>query len=190
VISFGDSEVLLVEGLHRIGRDPGCEIRLADESVSRRHASLRVDKGKIEEDALEHMTQIERLDGEVKEVEQKLAEQERIKAHGEKELAERTEEVADQLEQLKEKRRQAASQVPADALAVFDKLADSLDGEAMAPIEQEDPRRMEYTCGGCYMSIPVEKINQLHAGDKVVRCTSCSRILYLSDSLRDTLASK
>lgn len=48
VISFGDSEVLLHEGLHRIGRDPGCEIRLSDESVSRRHASLRVSDCRVE----------------------------------------------------------------------------------------------------------------------------------------------
>lgn len=48
VIKLGDSEVRLAPGLWRIGRDPGCEIRLNDDSVSRRHASLRVDEVSVE----------------------------------------------------------------------------------------------------------------------------------------------
>ena len=152
--------------------------------------TLKVDKGKIEEQALELMGQIEQLKAEVAEVEAKVAEQQKIKSHGEAELESRTAEVADQLEQLKEKRRVAAEAVPAKALDIFEKMAESLDGEAMAPVEQEDPRRLEFNCGGCYMSIPIEQVNRLGSSDTLVQCTSCRRILYLSDELRGSLAGK
>lgn len=42
LLDLGDHQVRLSPGTWRIGRDARCEIRLASETVSRRHATLRV----------------------------------------------------------------------------------------------------------------------------------------------------
>jgi DNA-binding CsgD family transcriptional regulator len=44
VLQIGPQRHALGPGLVRIGRDPLCEIRLSDDSVSRRHATIRVDE--------------------------------------------------------------------------------------------------------------------------------------------------
>lgn len=152
--------------------------------------TLKTDKAKVEERALELLQQVEQLQEEIKQVELKLAEQEKIKQVADRELASRTGEVGEQLEALKAQRAEAASKVPRDVLAVFDRLAESLDGEAMTHVVQEDQRRMEYTCGGCYMTLPIETVNQLYSTDKLVRCPSCTRILYLDQEVKATLGSR
>lgn len=42
LLQMGDHHVRLTPGVWRVGRDAACEIRVADETVSRRHVSLHV----------------------------------------------------------------------------------------------------------------------------------------------------
>lgn len=152
--------------------------------------TLKIDKEKIEEGALEQLSRIEALQSQIEAVEAERSEQEKIKQLADEKFAARQAEVGDQLEQVKRHRAEAAEAVPPTERAVFEKLAESLDGEAMAPVEREDPRHMEFTCGGCYMSIPTEPVNQLISQDKLVRCTSCQRILYLDKTLQEAMGSR
>ncbi len=151
--------------------------------------TLKADRSKVEDRQLEVMSQVESHQAELEGVQEAIAEQTKITQMAEKELADRTAEVSEQIDQLKQERGAAASEVPAEALTVFDRLADTYEGEAMAPIIEEDRRRLEYVCGGCYMQIPVEKVNQLVTADQLVRCTSCSRILYLESELKEAMGS-
>jgi predicted nucleic acid-binding Zn-ribbon protein len=149
--------------------------------------TLKIDKGKIDERALELLGQVDTLKAKIEDIRTRLAEQEKIKAMAEQEVAKRQAEVGDQLAVLKTQRDAAAAKVSPSELAIFERLAESMEGEAMAAVQQEDPREMEFVCGGCYMSIPVERVNQLVTQDRMVRCTSCTRILYLSSEVKETM---
>ncbi|MAE60015.1 MAG: hypothetical protein CMJ49_01515 [Planctomycetaceae bacterium] len=152
--------------------------------------TLKADKSKIEDQAIDHLSRAEELKKEIEAVETHLAEIQRVKALAEKDLTERRAEVSDRLNELESERTQAAAQITPQALALFDRLADNFDGEAMAPVAQDDPRRMEFTCGGCFLAIPTEKINQLFRDSDLVTCTSCGRILYLEEDHRASLGTK
>lgn len=84
------------------------------------------------------------------------------------------------LEQLTAQRAEAAAAVPPEALATFDRISPTYDGEAMAVIEIHGKRPPhEYVCGGCYMSLNAEHANALRLRDEIRTCDNCKRILYM-----------
>lgn len=75
----------------------------------------------------------------------------------------------------------AADKVPAAALNIFRRVAESYDGEAMAEVEKAAENSNSYSCGGCFMGVPAEIVNVLSGKDDLIRCTNCTRILYLKN---------
>jgi predicted nucleic acid-binding Zn-ribbon protein len=149
--------------------------------------TIKADKSKVEEHALEVMSKVELLRGELDQLHKSLEDQQKIKELADRDLSERNDEVGEQLAELKARREEAAARVADEPLQVFEKLNEAYDGEAMAPVIEEDRRRLEYTCGGCYMSIPIEKVNQLMTVDEITRCSSCGRILYMEKQLKEEM---
>ena len=68
-----------------------------------------------------------------------------------------------------------------NALAIFERVAETYDGEAMAEVEGVE-EGSSFSCGGCFMGIPAEVVNILSSHDEIVRCSNCTRILYLKES--------
>jgi len=149
--------------------------------------TIKADRSKLEDQTLEVMGKVEALRAELGQLNKAMEDQRRVKELADRELAERQEEVGEQLAEVKGRREAAAAEVPDEPLQVFEKLNAAYEGEAMAPIIEEDRRRLEYTCGGCYMSIPVEKVNQLMTVDQITRCSSCGRILYMEQQLKEEM---
>ena len=153
--------------------------------------TLKLDQAKHEEAALEHMGKIEELDAKAGEVDAKLDEQRKLVEHSEKELGEASAEISGQLGELEKERDAAAEPIDAGTLVLYRKLAADYEGEALAEVEEQDRKRMEYTCGACYMALPIQVVNAtLSAKDKPVVCPNCDRILYVKKELKEGLQPK
>lgn len=151
--------------------------------------TLKADKSKLDDAQLESMGKAETLSTEMEELSGKVEAQTKLVANATKEVNEAESEVGDKLKELEVERDAAGEPLSDDIRKTFDRLSHTYDGEAMAEISEQDRRRMEYTCGGCYTLLPVESVNALITKpDQLTTCGTCSRILYVSSELREALA--
>jgi len=90
--------------------------------------------------------------------------------------------LAEELKSLEQERAEAAAQIPPSVLAIFERACERHEGEAMASVEKVHPKRAEYVCTGCNMSVPLEIVNALQSRDEIQQCQTCSRILFLETS--------
>lgn len=151
--------------------------------------TLKADKSKVDDAQLEAMSKAEVLEAEANGLNEKVESQTKLVAGATKEVAEAEQEVGGKLEELQVERDAAGEPLSDDIRKTFDRLSHTYDGEAMAEISEQDRRRMEYTCGGCYTLLPVESVNSLITRpDEITACGTCQRILYVSQELRESLA--
>jgi predicted nucleic acid-binding Zn-ribbon protein len=145
--------------------------------------TYKVDRGKVEDETMKVMEAVEKGQAELRELTSQL-EGERAKLQQLKEqIGDRVAQLQSEIDALKPERDAAAAAVPPKALAAFDRLADHLDGEAMAAIARPDRRREEYLCTACNMDLVTDVYNKLHTRDELIFCPSCRRLLYIPEDL-------
>jgi len=139
----------------------------------------KADIMKLEDETLKALSQVDEHRKTESELQAKLAvEQEQVAKLAR--IAQETEaKMAAKLEALEAQRTAATDQIPPAVLNVFERACERHEGEAMAQLEQVHPKRAEYVCSGCNMSIPLEVINAIQSRDDIQQCETCSRILYI-----------
>ncbi len=83
-------------------------------------------------------------------------------------------EIEDRANVLKSQRQQNLSGVDVNYLARYDRILRHKGGIAIVPLQGN-------TCGGCFMLITSQMLNEIKMQEKLVECEMCSRILYLED---------
>lgn len=139
-------------------------------------ASLGRRQAELEEVVLEVMERAEGLDSTVS----------RLTAEREEAIAKHTEVVARRdtaaagiqwdRTRVGQDRERVAGEIPADLLALYDKLRGQYDGIGAAPLRYG-------RCGGCKLALSTVELNEIkaHAADEVVRCEDCRRILVRTE---------
>ncbi len=146
--------------------------------------TLKINKDKIEDEALEQISRIDTLEQELSEMAVRVEDQSKLVNMAVADVETCRAEVGDQLTQLEGQRSVAEQNMPASARADFNRIAEMHEGESLAQVVCQNRRNNEYTCGGCYLSMPFERLNALMTTDEIVTCPSCGRILYLETKLK------
>ena len=179
----------------------GLELASKDDAIARLRASLnaaktnkeyaavltqlnttKADNSKIETQILELMRDIEADEAECQEIQNQINEKKQTLEQTRKETELLATKYEAEIEEIQAEWKQVAQTIPAEVLEIFKRVAETYDGEALAVIEKQGGKTETYSCGGCFMGVPVESVNLLMTRDDIIRCPNCTRILVLGDS--------
>jgi predicted nucleic acid-binding Zn-ribbon protein len=143
--------------------------------------TFKLEKDKAEQSALESMTKIDELKKQAGEIETQREERDKLRGVAVAERDARAAEIKERLDELTRERVALAADVPGDSLRLLERLVHVRGEGAMAPIEIQDRKRHEFTCGSCQMSLPLDTVSGLMSKGKLTTCVSCGCILYLGE---------
>ncbi len=83
-------------------------------------------------------------------------------------------EMKDRVAVIEGQRKQLIPGIDPNILRRYERILEHKGGVAIVPV-------MNNVCGGCFMNITQQQINQLKMHDKLIECDMCSRFLYLED---------
>ena len=177
------------------------ELKSRDESIAKLRASLnaaktnkeyaavltqlnttKADNSKIETQVLDLMKAIETDEAEVEQMKGQIEEQKEKLEGLRKDADAMATKYEAEIEEFQGEWDAQAKTLPAEALDIFKRVADTYDGEALAVVESKDGKQGGHSCGGCFMGITAESVNLLMTKDDIIRCPNCTRILVLGES--------
>ncbi len=139
----------------------------------------KADRTRVEARALELMSEVETKRKSLGEFETAVREETGRLSNLKIQLDQAQSSFADRLSGLEGRRDQAAEKLDGKSIELFNRISERYEGEAMARVVQPHPRRHEYVCDGCNMSLAAERANALLSRDEVITCDSCGRILFI-----------
>ncbi len=177
------------------------DLKHRDETISRLRAALnmaktnkeysailtelnttKADNSKIESQALDLMKNIEADQAASAEIQQQIDEHKIKLDQLRKDTEVKAVEYEAEIAEIQVEWDAAAKEVPADTLRIFNRVAETYDGEALAVAGKQNEKVELFSCGGCFMGIPAEVINRLMTWDEIIRCSNCTRRLILRES--------
>ncbi|MBC8378420.1 MAG: hypothetical protein H8E62_04525 [Planctomycetes bacterium] len=144
--------------------------------------TAKADDSKLETQVLELMKNVEIDEASCAELKNQIEEQKVKLEEIRKEAEAKSSAFQKEIDEIQTEWDTVAKEVTnKNALAIFERVAETYDGEAMAEVEGVEESSSSFSCGGCFMGIPAEVVNILSSHDEIVRCSNCTRILYLKD---------
>jgi predicted nucleic acid-binding Zn-ribbon protein len=134
-------------------------------------AQLKQHLSAVEDRDLEALSVLEQADAELRAATAELEAQETAWREEQAELAERSDRLAGEIAIYERQRAEAAAEIEQELLKTYDHVRRAHQGRGVARLDRN-------LCLGCRISLPVSIVNRARAGQVVVQCPNCERILY------------
>lgn len=134
--------------------------------------TLKVEKGRVEEEVLALMELGERLSRELGDAETRLHRQEQEAKDQEAVATEELRVLDAELAGVRGERDSLARDIPRDLLAQYARLLKGRGGLAVALVGSSG------TCGGCRVTVTPQRFQEVRQSSQILTCESCGRIFY------------
>ncbi len=132
---------------------------------------LKADNSVLEEEILIIFDKIEIAEKELAE-EKKNFEEEKKRAGAEKKKIDSEKAAIEgKLSEYEEKRKTITPLIDKKILSRYERILHNKDGIALVPTKGEN-------CGGCFVNLPPQVINEIRAHEKIIYCERCARMLF------------
>jgi len=84
--------------------------------------------------------------------------------------------IQDRVVALKAEREKLLPGFDKGMLSRYERILNNRDGLAVVPVKHQ-------VCGGCFMNVPAQVINEVKKHEEMIICEICARILYLEEEL-------
>jgi len=179
--------------LHRKGLEG--ELKAQEEAIAKANAQLsllktnreytakmseieviKAAKSKIEEKILLSYDYADKVNAQMDQEQASLATDEAEYLKTKAEIEFKIKELDDKQKVLLAQRSQALEGLEKVHLQRYDRILSNKDGLAIVPLQNG-------VCGGCYMNVPPQVVNEIKMHEHLVYCEMCARILYLEDEI-------
>jgi predicted nucleic acid-binding Zn-ribbon protein len=125
----------------------------------------------LEEGIIEEMLAADDIEKEIKSADQKAVEIQNQLTKQKEDILKKKKEIEDEKEMLQKEKEELLPQVPSDKLNLYNQIFVKKNGIVLSPLRDE-------FCSMCHMRIRPQMVNELLAGNKIILCENCGRILY------------
>ena len=138
--------------------------------------SIKADKSIVEEKILILYDEGDGVTANINKEKNFLAQEEKQYLSEKKIVDDAIKEIEETVKILDMKRSQIFPDIEKTYLGRYERILENKKGLAIVPVKGN-------SCGGCFMNVPDQVINEIHMHDRLVLCEMCARILYLEDDL-------
>ena len=133
---------------------------------------FKADKSVLEEEVLKLLEDVDQAKERLAGLRETLKTKQTALAEESARLEEEAKKIRISIEQFQAGRSQLIPKVDPQILARYERILENKNGRAMVPVKSN-------ACGGCFMLLPPQLINEVHLASRLVTCESCARILYI-----------